>query len=435
MSFDDLAIDVIGLGKAYRVFPTPPDRLKQLLWRGKRQFFSEFWALHPVSFQVKRGECVGFLGKNGSGKSTLLQMIAGTLDPSHGSFQVAGRLSALLELGAGFNPEFTGRENVILSGALLGIGAQEMQERLPAILEFSELGHFIDKPVKTYSSGMYVRLAFSAAIHVEPDVLLVDEALSVGDAAFQYKCLQRIETLRSRGMSILFVTHDTAAVRKICNRAGWLDSGRLVDLGNATHVADDYDSFMRERAMVVDDKRPASSEVAPQVQGDIRIVAGDEKPAIAARIKAVKLLDENGSEIVTVLHGGMLRVSIEYEVLVETAGLVIGAAIFRNDELYVSGLNTGLDGFVVPINPGSYVATLDLPNIQLLGAEYYFKVGVFDQSGMVRWDFLENAKRFKVSGGYVAEGVMVPEHNWSVSVSKEEAEDLYNPLVKRNYAL
>ena len=432
MSSDELAIEVVGLGKVYRVFPTPPDRLKQLLWRGKRQFYSEFWALHPISFQVKRGECVGFLGKNGSGKSTLLQMIAGTLDPSHGSFQVAGRLSALLELGAGFNPEFTGRENVVLSGALLGISAQEMQERLPAILEFSELGDFIDKPVKTYSSGMYVRLAFSAAIHVEPDVLLVDEALSVGDAAFQYKCLQRIDELRSRGMSILFVTHDTAAVRKICNRAGWLDSGRLVDLGEAVHVADDYDSFMRERAMVVNETQSSSSSATPQLPRDAVVAAGDEKAGLAARIKGVKLLGDDKREIATVLHGGTLRVSIEYEVLVKTDGLVIGAAIFRNDELYVSGLNTGLDGFVVPIHPGNYVVILDLPNIQLLGGEYYFKVGVFDRFGMVRWDFLENAIRFKISGGYVAEGVLVPEHSWSVSVSKKEGADLYSPLVNTN---
>lgn len=414
MLSDELAIAVEGLAKVYHVFSTPQDRLKQLLWRGRRKFYDEFWALHPISFQVRRGECVGFLGKNGSGKSTLLQMIAGTLDPSHGSFRVAGRLSALLELGAGFNPEFTGRENVILSGALLGISAEEMRERLPKIIEFSELHDFIDRPVKTYSSGMYVRLAFSAAIHVEPEVLLVDEALSVGDAAFQYKCLQRIEMLRSSGMSILFVTHDTSAVRKICNRAGWLDNGLIVSFGDAVQVADDYDSFMRDRAMISEGTQSVGADMPPEVISDCS-VRDSNGLGIAAIIKRINLFDHKGQKLAaSILHGGALQVEIEYEVLIETQGLVVGAAIFRNDQLYVSGLNTGLDGLAVPTKPGTYVVALDLPNIRLLAGDYYLKVGVFDQFGMVRWDFRENAIQFKIAGGYVAEGVLAIEHNWFV---------------------
>jgi len=406
----DIAVHVAGLGKAYRIFRTPPDRLKQVLWRGRRKFYDEFWALHPLSFQVKRGECIGFVGKNGSGKSTLLQMIAGTLDPSHGTYSVEGRLSALLELGAGFNPEFTGRENVLLSGALLGISSAEMKERLPAILSFSELGDFIDKPVKTYSSGMYVRLAFSAAIHVEPEVLLVDEALSVGDAAFQYKCLRRIEDLRSQGMSILFVTHDTGAIRKICDRAGWIDGGNLVCLSDASSVADEYDSFMRERASIpaveVSGGQPVDTTLASSHS------AGTAGGRTAAVITSIKLLDRNNGQSSIFLHGGEMNLEIEYEVISETSGLVVGAAIFRNDDLYVSGLNTGLDGVELPTTPGRYTVTLHVPRISLLGGEYYFKVGVFDKDGMVRWDFLDNAGRFKISGGYVAEGLMVPDHSW-----------------------
>jgi lipopolysaccharide transport system ATP-binding protein len=300
---------------------------------------------------------------------------------------------------------------VILSGALLGISAAEMKERLPAILEFSELGDFIDKPVKTYSSGMYVRLAFSAAIYVEPEVLLVDEALSVGDAAFQYKCLRRIEDLRSQGMSILFVTHDTGAIRKICDRAGWIDGGNLVCLSDASSVADEYDSFMRERASipVVEVSGSPAAEAAHASSHS----PGAEGGRTAAVINGIKLLDRNNCQSSIFLHGGEMNVEIEYDVLSETSGLVVGAAIFRNDDLYVSGLNTGLDRVELPTAPGRYTVTLNVPRIPFLGGEYYFKVGVFDKNGMIRWDFLDNAGRFKISSGYVAEGLMVPEHSWS----------------------
>lgn len=414
MSSDTVAIDVEGLGKVYRVFPTPPDRLKQLLWRGRRNFYDEFWALHPISFQVRRGECVGFLGKNGSGKSTLLQMIAGTLDPSHGSFKVAGRLSALLELGAGFNPEFTGRENVILSGALLGISAREMQERLPKIIQFSELDEFIEKPVKTYSSGMYVRLAFSAAVHVEPDVLLVDEALSVGDAAFQYKCMERINHLRSRGMSILFVTHDTGAVRKICDKAFWLDSGNLVSFGDATAVADDYDSFMRSKSLSLTN----SSEEVPD-EGCGRQEEGLNLAAASAQsyaiIRSVEVRDRSERPIEVVCIGGEIKVVVTYEVTQETSGLIVGVAIFRNDQLYVSGLNTSLDNFRVPSAPGTYSVALSLPSVSLVPGNYFCKVGLFDSTGLVKWDFWDNCGSFKVFGPYLAEGVVIPKHSWLIS--------------------
>lgn len=426
----DVAIDVRDLGKVYRIFRTPPDRLKQVLWRGRRKFYEEFWALHPLSFQVRKGECIGFVGKNGSGKSTLLQMIAGTLDPSHGSFNVSGRLSALLELGAGFNPEFTGRENVMLTGALLGVSAAEMKDRMPAILEFSELGDFIDKPVKTYSSGMFVRLAFSAAIHVEPEILLVDEALSVGDAAFQYKCLRKIEDLRANGMSILFVTHDTAAVKKICDRAGWIHGGKLVCLGDTSRVVDDYDSFMREKASAHDASRPAHpSSVAPREHDGAVPSPGErseENVSHAARICSVKLFDGSDGLTSSFLHGESMKVEIEYEVMERTSGIVVGAAMFRNDELYISGLNTGLDQVTLPTEPGRYVANLFLPRIALLGGEYFFKVGVFDRHGMVRWDFIEDAARFKVSGGYVAEGLMVPDHSWSWEPATSNVRDCGN---------
>lgn len=404
------AVVVAELGKAYRIFRSPPDRLKQVLWRGRRKFYDEFWALHPISFTIAKGECVGFLGKNGSGKSTLLQMIAGTLEPSTGVYSMSGRLSALLELGAGFNPEFSGRENVILSGALLGIEPEEMKERLPAILEFSELGDFIDKPVKTYSSGMYVRLAFSAAIHVEPDILLVDEALSVGDAAFQYKCLKRIGELREKGMSIMFVTHDTGAVRTLCDRVFWLDSGNLITQGPAIEVADQYDSFMRQKAGMVgstakSETSVASSELVP-----------DEKSRDASSIAELVggvLMDHSGSPSNLFVIGGELNLDITYDVHALNDGLVVGAAVFRNDDIYVCGLNTRLDHFTIEKSPGRHVVRLSVPRLSLLAGDYYFKAGIFDPSAQVRWDFSHRFASFRVVGPYIAEGVLLLDHAWT----------------------
>jgi lipopolysaccharide transport system ATP-binding protein len=319
-----------------------------------------------------------------------------------------------LELGAGFNPEFTGRENVMLSGALLGISAQEMQERLPAILEFSELGDFIDRPVKTYSSGMYVRLAFSAAIHVEPDVLLVDEALSVGDAAFQYKCMERIKHLRSRGMSILFVTHDTGAVRKICDRAFWLDSGNLVSVGEATAVADDYDSFMRAKSLSSTESHEESWGVRKE---DAEVVTNSAQPSMQSHgsIRSVELKDQSDRPIEVVCIGGEVRIVVTYEVAQRTSELVVGVAIFRNDQLYVSGLNTGLDNFRVPSELGVHSVILSIPSVTLVAGVYFCKVGLFDATGMVKWDFWDCCGKFKVFGPYLAEGIVIPKHSWQVS--------------------
>jgi ABC-type polysaccharide/polyol phosphate transport system ATPase subunit len=345
-------------------------------------------------------------------------MIAGTLEPSHGSYRISGRVSALLELGAGFNPEFTGRENVLLNGSLLGIYPEEMETRLPAILEFSELGDFIDKPVKTYSSGMFVRLAFSVAVHVEPEVLLVDEALSVGDAAFQYKCMERIRVLRSRGMSILFVTHDTGAVRKICDRAFWLDSGRLIASGNATAISDDYDSFMRAKSLLVSQAPEGRESGSPDKP--LHILGGQDADCkVLAVITGVSIKDRSGVDLDLVCMGGEIRVSVGYEVRGSTSGLIVGVAIFRNDGLYVAGLNTGLDDFVVSSDVGFHSITLTVPNVNLLGGEYFCKVGLFDATGMVKWDFWDAGGRFKVFGPYLAEGVVVPEHTWEMESQKE----------------
>lgn len=248
----DIAIKIENLSKCYKIYDQPQDRLKQSLYSrlqrltGKlpKQYFREFWALRDVSFEIKRGETVGIIGRNGSGKSTLLQMICGTVFPTAGFVQSHGRVAALLELGAGFNSEFTGRENVLLNAAILGFSREDMEERMAQVLDFSELGDFLDQPVKTYSSGMYARLAFSIAIHVDPEILIVDEALAVGDARFVAKCMRRINDIKNQGTSILFVSHDVGSVRTLCERAVWLDKGCMVAQGNVFPVTGRYMEFM-----------------------------------------------------------------------------------------------------------------------------------------------------------------------------------------------
>lgn len=240
----DAVIKIDNLSKCYEVYDKPHKRLLQMLVGGKRKYYSEFWALRNASLEVHPGETVGIIGTNGSGKSTFLQMLCGTLNPTSGSISVRGRVAALLELGAGFNPEFTGKENVYLNAAILGLTREQIDDQFAAIEAFAEIGDFIDQPVKTYSSGMYVRLAFSVAVHTDPSILVVDEALSVGDARFQAKCLDRIKQMKESGVSILFVSHDVAAVRMLCDRALWLDKGCVRGLGDVFPVTAQYTEYL-----------------------------------------------------------------------------------------------------------------------------------------------------------------------------------------------
>ncbi|WP_114729116.1 ABC transporter ATP-binding protein [Vibrio cholerae] len=272
--FYDNAIEVKGLSKYYPVFSGPFERLKQVLFSSlsnKELSYSDkdFCALNNLSFDIKKGEVVAVLGRNGSGKSTLLQTICGTLTPSKGSIKVSGRIAALLELGAGFNPEFTGRENIYLNASILGLTRKEIDKRIDDIIEFSEIFSHIDQPVKYYSSGMFVRLAFSVAINVNPDILIIDEALSVGDAKFQAKCIKKIESIMESGTTILFVSHDITSVRTLCKRAIWIDSGKIVMDGEVFEVSSQfmqamYDSpedSVKDTQDTQDTKRPHNKYV------------------------------------------------------------------------------------------------------------------------------------------------------------------------------
>ncbi|MEI8246368.1 MAG: ABC transporter ATP-binding protein [Lentisphaerota bacterium] len=246
MSYDnnDIVLSVKNVSKCYEMYGKPSHRLWQTLSMGRKTFYKEFWALRDINFEVKKGECVGIIGRNGAGKSTLLQIITGTLQPTAGSVEVKGRVAALLELGSGFNPEFTGRENVYMNASILGLTKAEIDARFDEIVAFADIGDFIEQPVKTYSSGMMVRLAFAVQVVVEPDILIVDEALAVGDALFQRKCYARMEQLIEKGMTLILVTHDTDTVKRICKRTIFLKSGQQAFDGNAREGVLEYFRYL-----------------------------------------------------------------------------------------------------------------------------------------------------------------------------------------------
>lgn len=239
-----ISICVKDVSKVYRLYDDPSGRLKEALWRGRRSYHQDFWALKDISFEVEKGTTVGVIGRNGSGKSTLLQLIAGTVSPTHGHIEVSGRVSALLELGSGFDPEFTGTENVYMNAAILGLRKEEVSERFEDIEKFAGIGRFIDQPVKLYSSGMYVRLAFATAINVDPGILLVDEALAVGDTVFQHRCMSKIREIQEQGKTILFVSHDIGAVQKLCTEAILLEKGEMLCMGRPEEVVQEYYKIM-----------------------------------------------------------------------------------------------------------------------------------------------------------------------------------------------
>jgi ABC-type polysaccharide/polyol phosphate transport system ATPase subunit len=269
------AIRVSNLSKCYQIYDRPHYRLMQSIFRRKK-FFRDFWALRDVSLEVRQGEVLGIIGRNGAGKSTLLQAICGTATPTSGSVSVKGRVAALLELGAGFNPEFTGRENAFLNAAILGMTSEEIAARFDDIVAFAELAEFIDEPVKTYSSGMYMRLAFAVAIHVSPDILIVDEALSVGDIAFRNKCIERIQALMKLGVTILFVTHDISTLQLLCSRVIWLDHGQIKSIGDPIRVSQDYYADMLGQSAdgVPFSTLPVQQETGKAVFTDVRILGG-----------------------------------------------------------------------------------------------------------------------------------------------------------------
>ncbi|WP_366923776.1 ABC transporter ATP-binding protein [Metallumcola ferriviriculae] len=333
MSHLNTVIRVSQLSKVYKLYDNPTDRLKESLSPLRRIYHKEFYALKDISFSVNKGETVGIIGRNGSGKSTLLKAITNVMTPTSGQVNVSGKVSALLELGAGFNPDFTGMENIYLNGSIMGFSKEEMDSKLEQILSFADIGDFINQPVKTYSSGMFVRLAFGVAINVDPEILIVDEALAVGDIRFQQKCFRKIEELQ-QDKTVLFVSHDIAAVNKFCNRVIWLNDGMIVEDGEPEEVAKRYQAFMINSQLKKYESMSESKEETPvrddSYEQDIEPidpsldVLGDSK----AKIIGISLIDAPSNEKVTVVQPGQklkLFIKVKYNCVLRSP--IIGASL------------------------------------------------------------------------------------------------------------
>ena len=335
------AIEVANLGKRYEIYDRPYQRLLQTILRGRRTFYREFWALTGVTLSIRRGETVGLVGRNGSGKSTLLQLVAGTLTPTTGTVTTHGRIAALLELGSGFNPEFTGRENVYLNGAILGIARREMDAAFPAIEAFADIGDFIDQPVKTYSSGMMVRLAFAVAVHVTPDVLIVDEALAVGDTAFQSKCLARIRQMQQSGCAILLVSHSPNTIVEFCDRAAYLERGRLVASGNCREILEQYANDL----VTVEQGTPLTAPAGGTSETRVPRPLG---PQPASEIVAVVIAGANGEARQAFVHGDTVSVRVDIAFHRDNPAPCFGLQIKSTDDIVLWTATTQMMGLSLP---------------------------------------------------------------------------------------
>lgn len=412
MFSDQMAIRVSNISKRYEIYSAPFDRLKQfvlprLSYRhqegGRRQYFNEFWALRDVSFDIKPGETIGVIGRNGSGKSTLLQIICGTLTPTGGEIETRGRVAALLELGSGFNPEFTGRDNVYMNAAILGLTKEEIDKKIPDIESFADIGRFLDQPVKTYSSGMVARLAFSVAVQVDPDILVVDEALSVGDMAFQEKSFTRMKKIRDAGTAILFVSHSTSAVRNFCDRAIWLDKGHVRAIGERQGICDMYQAEMEQeirkentRLIPATHKKKTASSTGSNAK-TIAILS------VAADRQNYKMGDE-------------IRVEIRLQFLGAPPVYGVGLIIYDADEKVVSILSTLRDDlFFSDVRPN---ISLVIKNNNFVPGSYSATLSVSDEHGMFSYDKRESCFQFTIEmersarGLAKAEGMLRSDHEW-----------------------
>lgn len=357
------AVQFQNVSKSYSIYAAPRDRLKELATFGSRKYHSDFWALKDVSFEIERGETFCVIGENGSGKSTLLQLCAGILQPSHGTVATHGRIAALLELGSGFNPEFSGRDNVYLNGAILGLSTPEMEQRFPAIEAFAEIGAFIDQPVKTYSSGMSVRLAFSVAIHVDPEILLVDEALAVGDVYFRQRCMRKVHELRQRGVTILFVSHATGDVKALGDRALWLDKGKVKALGTTDTVVHKYLAAMSEKDNIYQEGTVTAQrnidKHAPEeiVEGipNIDQRFGNEK----AEIIGIAVTAQDGTQLTTLSPNSTAVVRISARAKADLNHPNIGFMLRNHLGQDFAGTNTAREGARLPALREGDICTVD----------------------------------------------------------------------------
>ena len=394
-----VAIHAQHLGKAFQLYERPIDRLKQMLMRGRKRYYKEFAALQDVNFELKKGEVLGLVGRNGAGKSTLLQLICGTLNSTAGSVSVQGRVAALLELGAGFNPEFTGQENIYLNASILGLSKAEIDERYDAIVDFSGIADFIHQPVKTYSSGMYVRLAFSIATSVDPDILVIDEALSVGDGAFARKSFDRIMRLKEKGATILFCSHSIYQIEALCTRALWLDKGVVQLMGDPSTVVARYQNFLDRDAL------PA------EASGEAHIASTSGH----ARILGVKThVDEvvgNSLQIHSAEQN--LAVSVGFASDPNLPPPVVAVTLHSVDGRTIASSSTQGDGLELSRDrAGRGTATIEFPKIPLLKGEYFAGAYLLSEDGIHVYDGAANVATLHISQKTLEQGVVSLPHAW-----------------------
>lgn len=406
---DEYVIEARQLSKCYAIYSRPEDRLKQMLLGkiSRRKYYREFWALRNVDLDVKKGETLGIVGRNGSGKSTLLQLIAGTLHPTHGSVQVRGRVAALLELGAGFNPEFTGRENVYINAAILGLTRDDIDSRFDLIAGFADIGQFLDQPVKTYSSGMFARLAFSVAIHVDPEILIVDEILAVGDAAFQRRCMNRFYKIRDSGCTILFVAHDAYQIRSLCQRAIYLSQGETVACGAASDVMDRYTFDIEESV--------AKSQMAAAPGNSEALIAVAEPDQLFS-ITHVGVENSNGDTIEEIQSGQDIQVRMRYRALTSNFPRKVSFVVnfYRHDDLYVCGTTTLMEGLPPFDAHASGEVVVHFPEFRMLAGKYKWRVAINDDVGHVIHTEAKNICPIRVVDTFKAVGLVDLPRRWEV---------------------
>jgi ABC-2 type transport system ATP-binding protein len=392
-----VAVQADSVSKRYRIYHNKSRTLKETIFRGRGQY-EDFDALSAVSLTVHEGESVGILGANGSGKSTLLKLIARIIRPDRGSVTVNGTVSALLEVGAGFHPEYTGRENIYLYGALLGLNRSEINARYGEIVEFSGLERFIDNPVKNYSSGMFMRLGFAVAIHVDPDVILIDEVLAVGDASFQKRCLERIADLQGAGRTIVFVSHDLGTMRELCQRAIWLEEGRVMVDGPADRAIGLYTQ---------------SQDTRSQVQGvdadRLRRWGSGE-----ATLEGIRLLDGSGAEVTALGHGEPGSIELDVECREQLPSVAAGIGIFKRDGTYCTGLSMASDQSVASFTPGRHQVCLQLEALTLNPGSYLLDIGLVESDTGHIYDFSSREHVLEVHGVARGEGIFVMSHRWQL---------------------
>lgn len=405
------ALRVDNVSKQYRIYAKPADRLKESLTRGRWKRHEEFWALRDIAFEIEKGTTTGIIGPNGSGKSTLLQVITGTLNPTHGNVYYDGRVAALLELGAGFNPEFTGLENVFMNASLLGFSRKQTEKLLPEIERFAEIGPFIYQPVKTYSSGMYVRLAFSIAVAADPEILIVDEALAVGDAVFQHRCLRRIKEMQERGTTILFVSHDPAAIRYLCSRAMLLNAGRVIADGDPMHVLNRYQKLIMDREEAFDGGTAGDEpkpESRPIERGELTYTYrhGDQ----SAEFVSIDLLDGRNNRVEIVDSGErlVLRMRILFNRHVENP--IFGFLIRSQYGIQVYGTNTEQQQVSFNQVEQGEIVEIDFAFDCALGTDWYsISCAVHSSTSVsdgVSYDWLDGALFFRVTSPILIEGLV-----------------------------